>query len=209
MNCALYARVSTTDQNCEMQLRELRDYCTRRDWIITQEYVDAGVSGTKRSRPQLDKMMADARLHRFDCVLAWKLDRCSRSLVHFAEQIELLRSAGVRLVIPTQSIDTDENNPTARLFRNMLAAFAEFERDLIKERTAAGQHNYRELFKQGRIGKERCSKSGKNLSIGRPRVIFDRDIARQLRHNGMSVEAIAKKLGAGRGTIQRLLAANG
>ena len=79
MRVALYARVSTTDQNCEMQLRELREYCERRGWEIAGEYVDTGWSGAKASRPQLDRLMKDGCQHRFDAVLVWKLDRFGRS----------------------------------------------------------------------------------------------------------------------------------
>jgi DNA invertase Pin-like site-specific DNA recombinase len=79
---ALYARVSTADkgQDPEMQLRELREYCERRQWTITNEFVDVGVSGAKDSRPQLNKLMAAAKQRRFDAVLVWKLDRLGRSL---------------------------------------------------------------------------------------------------------------------------------
>ena len=79
MHCAIYARVSTTDQNCEMQLRELREYISRREWKNAGEFVDAGFSGAKASRPALDRLMADAAKRKFDCVVVWKLDRFGRS----------------------------------------------------------------------------------------------------------------------------------
>ena len=66
--CALYARVSTSDQNCELQLRELREYVSRRGWQVAGEYVDTGFSGAKASRPAFDRLMADAALHRFNCI---------------------------------------------------------------------------------------------------------------------------------------------
>ena len=75
LRVAVYARVSTADQNCEMQLRELREYSERRAWAVYAEYVDTGWSGAKASRPELDRLMRDARQRRFDAVLVWKLDR--------------------------------------------------------------------------------------------------------------------------------------
>jgi predicted site-specific integrase-resolvase len=84
---AIYARVSTTDQNCEMQVRELREYAVRRGWNVSSEYVDTGWSGAKVSRPELDRLMRDAALRRFDAVLVWKLDRFGRSLRHCLDGI--------------------------------------------------------------------------------------------------------------------------
>jgi putative DNA-invertase from lambdoid prophage Rac len=190
MNCALYARVSTTDQNCEMQLRELRDYCTRRGWTITQEYVDTGWSGAKKNRPQLDRMMSDARAHRFDAVLVWKLDRFGRSVLNLVEGLLELTSAGVRFLCTSQNIDTDENNPTSRLLLHILAAVAEFEREMIRERVKAG---LKAAAHRGRHG-------------GRPVKVFSHDRALELHAAGTSLEEIARQLEIGRGTVQRLLA---
>src|SRR5690349_18461039 len=128
MKCAIYARVSTTDQNCEMQLRELREYAERRSWSVSQEYVDTGWSGAKKSRPALDRMMKDASEHRFDVVLVWKLDRFGRSVLNLVEGLNSLAAAGVRFLATSQNIDTDQANPTAKLIVWILAAVAEFER---------------------------------------------------------------------------------
>jgi putative DNA-invertase from lambdoid prophage Rac len=205
MQVAIYARVSTTDQNCELQLSELRDYCTRRGWDIAGEYVDSGWSGIKSQRPELLKLMRDAAAHKFGCVLVWKLDRFSRSMVHLNEQLATLRSAGVRFIATSQNIDTDESNPTSRLLLHILAAVAEFERELIRERTLAGVQNYRRMFAAGRIGKERCSRSGKNRAHGRPKVVFDRLHVAELGAAGLSIRAIAAKLGLSKGTVERAL----
>jgi DNA invertase Pin-like site-specific DNA recombinase len=89
---AIYARVSTQEQNCEMQVRELREYAVRRGWNVSAEYVDTGWSGTKASRPQLDQLMKDAALRRFDAVLVWKLDRFGRSVRNCLDGIEALRA---------------------------------------------------------------------------------------------------------------------
>ncbi len=115
MKAAIYARVSTGDQNCEMQLRELREYLSRRGWETAGEYVDSGFSGAKTGRPQLDRLISDARQRRFDAVVVWKLDRWGRSLAHLVQSIQELSALGIRFVAVTQNIDTDESNPMARL----------------------------------------------------------------------------------------------
>src|ERR1051326_4948895 len=92
LRVAIYARVSTADQNCEMQLRELREYVERRGWTVYGEYVDTGWSGAKASRPELDRLMKDAGLRRFDVVSVWKLDRFGRSVRNCLDGIEGLRA---------------------------------------------------------------------------------------------------------------------
>jgi len=89
MKTALYARLSTLDksQDPTMQLRELREYCQRRGWTVTGEYIDAGISGSKDSRPQLNKLMVDAHRRKIDAVLVWKLDRFGRSLKHLVNSL--------------------------------------------------------------------------------------------------------------------------
>jgi DNA invertase Pin-like site-specific DNA recombinase len=179
MRCALYARVSTTDQNCEMQLRELREYIARRDWKIAGEYVDTGFSGAKASRPALDRLMADAAKRKFDCIVVYKIDRFGRSVLHLNQQLAALTSHGVRFIATSQSLDTDEKNPTSRLLLQILASVAEFEREMIRERTLSGIRAARA--------------NGKTL--GRPKRIFRRDELIRLRdEQGLSWRAIAKEL---------------
>src|SRR5258706_15200617 len=81
---AIYARVSTANngQDPEMQTRELREYCERRRWKVTREYVDIGISGAKESRPELDSLLSDAHRRRFDAVVVWRFDRFARSVSH-------------------------------------------------------------------------------------------------------------------------------
>src|SRR5262245_2625067 len=122
---ALYARVSTDDQRCDLQLNECRAYCERRGWTVYGEYVDTGWSGAKGSRPQLDKLLTAAGKHMFDVVMCWKLDRFGRSVANFIEHLEKLNRAGVRFMCVSQSIDTDEQNPGSRLLMQILAAVAE------------------------------------------------------------------------------------
>jgi DNA invertase Pin-like site-specific DNA recombinase len=180
MKTAIYARVSTTDQNCEVQLRELREYVARRGWDPACEYVDAGFSGAQSSRPALDRLMAASSRHEFDCVLVWKIHRFGRSVLHLSQQLAALTSYGVRFVAVSQGLDTDASNPSSRLMLTILAGVAEFEREMIKERTLSGV---------------RAAKaSGKVL--GRPRRVFRRDEVVRLRDDqGMSWRAIAKQLG--------------
>ena len=204
MRVAIYARVSTTDQNCEMQLRELRDYCARRGWEIAGEYVDTGWSGAKASRPRFDALMADAVRHVVDCIVVWKLDRWGRSVTNCLESLERLRRAGVRWIDLTNNLDTDQSNPTSALLLHILAAVAQFERSMMQERVKSGQRSYREAFVSGRVGKTRHSKSGKDLAIGRRRVVVDRDRAIRLRSEGQSIRQVARSLGVGVGTVHRL-----
>lgn len=180
MRCALYARVSTTDQNCEMQLRELREYICRRNWTNAGEYVDRGFSGAKASRPALDRLMADAAQHKFSCVCVYKIDRYGRSVLHLNQQLAALTSYGVRFIATSQSLDTDEKNPTSRLLLQILASVAEFEREMIRERTLSG---IRAAQANGKV-------------VGRPKRVFRRDEVVRLRdQEGLSWRAIGKRLG--------------
>jgi putative DNA-invertase from lambdoid prophage Rac len=179
MRVAVYARVSTADQNCEMQLRELRDYVSARKWEIVGKYVDTGWSGAKASRPELNRLTSDARKRRFDAVLVWKLDRWGRSVADSIRSIQELTSLGIRFIAVTQNIDTDESNPMARFLLHIMAAFAELEREIIRERVTAGV---------------RAAKAN-GKTLGRPKRVFRRDEALQMRAAGMSWRRIAAQLG--------------
>src|SRR5258707_866733 len=122
MRVALYARVSTIDkgQDPEMQLVELREYATRRDLRIIEEYVDRGVSGTRESRPALDSLMADARRRRFDALLVWKIDRLGRSLKHLVVTLADLSAVGVAFISLRDNIDL--STPSGRLMFQLIGA---------------------------------------------------------------------------------------
>jgi DNA invertase Pin-like site-specific DNA recombinase len=186
MKAAIYARVSTSDQHNEIQIKELTAYVERRGWELAGVYQDQ-MSGAKAQRPGLDALMADARLHKFDAVIVWKLDRFGRSLINCVAGIQELTAAGVRFIAVSQGLDTDAANPTSRLLLHILAAVAEFERELIKERVSAG-------LKHAKT---------KGVRIGRPRRVFDRQRALDMRQQGMSFPAIARELGIGYGTVVR------
>lgn len=190
MNVAIYARVSTVDQNCEMQLSELRAYCLSRGWGPAVEYVDTGWSGAKASRPELNRLMLDARTRKVDCILVWKLDRWGRSMSNCLQSIQELGGLGVRWIAVTQNLDTDQSNPMSRFMLAIMAAFGEFEREMIRERVMAGMKAARH----------------RGQRFGRPKLVFDRGRAETLHKAGHSLRAIAVKLQVGRATLQRLFA---
>lgn len=183
---AIYARVSTEDQNNSLQLTELRAYAKRMRWTII-EYTEQ-VSSMK-ARPQFARLIEDARLRKIDVVLVWKLDRFARSVQQLTANMLLLDSYGVRFIALTQNIDTDQQNPMSKLLLHILGAFAEFERDIIVERTKAG------VAQAKRAGKH----------CGRPARVFDKTKVRELKRRGLSLREIAEQLGVGRGTVERAL----
>jgi putative DNA-invertase from lambdoid prophage Rac len=137
VRAAIYTRVSTADQNSELQLRELQEYAKRQGWEIVEAYEDV-ISGAKASRPGLNRLMEDARARNFDCLIVWKLDRFGRSVVDCLNNIQELERCRVRFIAVTQNLDTDEKNPASPFLLQILGAAAEFERSLIRERTQAG-----------------------------------------------------------------------
>lgn len=134
---AVYLRVSTETQQHDSQEAELKDYCLRRGWSRIEWYRDIA-SGAKQDRSGLNDLMQKVRRGKVDIVLAFKLDRVARSLGHLAQIIAELQTNRVALVCPSQGIDTSNGNPAAHLQLNILAAVAQFERELITERVRAG-----------------------------------------------------------------------
>jgi DNA invertase Pin-like site-specific DNA recombinase len=188
MRVAIYARVSTLNgQHPEMQLAELREYAARRSWRVVDEYVDQGVSGSKESRPALNRLMTDAHRRRFEAVLVWKIDRFGRSLKHLVNALADLDSYGVAFISLRDNLDL--TTPTGRLMFQVVGAMAEFERALIQERVRCGLKNARA--------------NGKTL--GRPRRVVDRDCILRMKADGTSLREIATKLGVGYGTIRTRL----
>jgi DNA invertase Pin-like site-specific DNA recombinase len=183
----LYARVSTSNghQDPEMQLRELREHCAQRGWKIVEEYVDNGVSGSKDSRPALNRLMSAASKRKFDAVLVWKIDRWGRSLKHLVTSLAELDAYGVAFISLRDNLDL--STPSGRLMMQLLGAFAEFERSIIQERVKAGLRN--------------AIAKGKRL--GRPRAIVSEAKITALRASGASWREIAKEMGLGVGTVHR------
>src|SRR6202051_3387247 len=124
MRAAIYARVSTVahGQSPEMQLCEVREYCDRRGWQVAGEYVDSGISGAKDSRPELNRLMADAHRRRFDAVVVWKFDRFARSVSHLLRALETFSSLGIAFVSLSEQIDT--TTPTGKMIFTVLGAVA-------------------------------------------------------------------------------------
>ena len=190
MRAAIYARVSTSNngQDPRVQTREIREYCERRGWQIAGEYVDAGISGAKDSRPELNKLMADAHRRRFDAVVVWKFDRFARSVSHLLRALENFNALGVGFVSLSEQIDT--STPTGKMVFTVLGAVAELERSLIAERVRAGLRNAR----------------AKGTRLGRPRISVDASRVARLRAEGRTVREIAVTLGVSRSLVHKTLA---
>ncbi len=185
---ALYARISTSNngQSPEMQLRELREYCERRGWTVAGEYVDAGISGAKDRRPDLDRLMADAHKCRFDVIAVWKFDRFARSVSHLLRALDTFRVLGIEFVSLSESLDTA--TPAGRMVFTVLGAVGELERSLIAERVRAGLRNAK----------------AKGRKLGRPRVAVDAARVTRLRALGLSWPKIARELGVSVGTAYQV-----
>jgi len=135
VKAALYARVSTVEQEPENQLQELRRYVGARGWTAV-EYTDKGVGGAKDRRPALDQLLTDAKRRRLDVVVCWRLDRLGRNLRHLVTLIDELTALGIGFASLGEGIDTQ--TPSGRLQLHILAALAEFEGERIRERVLAG-----------------------------------------------------------------------
>jgi DNA invertase Pin-like site-specific DNA recombinase len=180
---ALYGRVSTSlKQSPEMQMRELREYCANRGWKVSGEFVDSGVSGSKDSRPELDRLMADAHRRRFDIVAVWKFDRFARSVSHLLRALETFRSLGIEFVSLSEQVDT--STPTGKMVFTVLGAVAELERSLTGERVRAGIRNARAKGK--RLGRPPLRELSARLVT---KVRHDR------RQDAMSFKRLAQKYG--------------
>ena len=187
---ALYARVSTVGhgQDVGLQLDELRHVAAQRGWDVVGIYEDAGVSGTRISRPGLDRMLADAQAGKLDIVAVWKLDRLGRSLQHVLATLDQLTAQGVAFV-SLRDHGLDSTTPAGRLFTAMIAAFAAFERDLIQERVVAGVR--------------RAQAAGKHC--GRPKKELDLRPALALLREGRGLKDVARILKVPRATLRRRL----
>jgi DNA invertase Pin-like site-specific DNA recombinase len=187
MRIGIYARVSTRDQSCELQIRDLRAYCVARGFELVREYVDVGQSGAKDSRPELNKLMDDARKRQFDIIIVWRFDRFARSTKHLLTALEEFRSLGIQFISYQENVDT--STPLGQALFTIVSAVAQLERELIRERVTAGIRNARANGKQ----------------LGRPKSRVDPERIRQLRAQGNSLQQIATDLGIGYGTVRARL----
>lgn len=136
MKAGLYVRVSTKDQTTLNQELILKEYCLRNNIELIKIYKDEGVSGSKTSRLGLDLMLQDMRQGLFDTIIVWKLDRLGRSTQHLLQILEELQNRKVRLICIDMNIDTE--TPQGKFFFTIVGAFAELEREIIRERIYAG-----------------------------------------------------------------------
>ena len=185
---AIYARVSTSNhgQDVNVQTRELEQFATARGWRLVDSYLDCGISGAKDRRPQLDRLMADARRRRFDVVLVYRYDRFARSLRHLVNALEEFRALGIEFVSIHEGVDT--TTPNGRLVFGIFASIAEFERELIRDRVKSGLRNA----------------VAKGKKLGRPRRVLDAAEITRLRACGCGWRTIAGKMGCGVSTVLRV-----
>lgn len=167
-----------------MQLRDLRAYCAARAFVGAEEYVDAGVSGSKDSRPELNRLMDDVRKRKVDAVLCWRFDRFARSTKHLLAALDEFRAAGVQFISYQENMDT--GSPLGQALFTIVAAVAQLERDLIRERVSAGIRNAR----------------ASGVQLGRPKRIVDREQILKLKADGLSLRRISERLGVGYGTVR-------
>ena len=187
----IYGRCSTDKQTVSNQLNDLREVANRSGWEVIDEYLDEGVSGSKGrdKRPEFDRLLKDANRKKFDGILVWSVDRLGRSLQHLVSFLNDIQVKDIDLYIHQQGIDTA--TMTGKMMFQMCGVFAEFERNIIKERVKSGL--------------DRAKKSGKTL--GRPTNVSGNTKATviELRNTGMSMNKICKTLSIGSGTLYRLL----
>lgn len=187
---ALYIRVSTDQQTTDNQLLELKKAATKSGWEIVQVYEDAGISGAKGrdKRPALDDMLKAATQRQFDIIMAWSVDRLGRSLQDLVGIMNDLHAVGCDMYLHQQAIDT--TTPSGKAMFQMCGVFAEFERSMIQERVNAGLARARQQGKQ----------------LGRPKAApeIEQQIIK-LRSEGTGILKIAKTLGVGTSTVQRVV----
>ena len=188
MRLALYARVSTKQhgQDAETQLQALRAWAKQKKWKVTGEYADRGWSGAKERRPELDRLMADAKRKKFDSVAVWRFDRFARSVKHLIAALDDFQSWGVDFISLSESIDT--STPMGKMIFTILGAVAELERALIRERV--------------QMGVDRAKREGKRL--GRPRKRVDEKGICIALKRGCTIKRVAQDYGLARSTIRAI-----
>ena len=183
----IYSRVSTPDQHAESQMFDLEELARQRDFHLVERYVDVGISGTRASRPALDRLLGDARRGRFDILLVWAVDRLARSTRHFLETLDELNRCGVQFVSFRENLDTA--GALGRAVITIISTVAELERALIVERVRAG-------LRRARLEGQRLGR--RPLALDHAAILHDRE-------QGLSLAQLAKRHHASRSTIHRLL----
>jgi DNA invertase Pin-like site-specific DNA recombinase len=187
MRTGIYARVSTQDQKTlPMQLEKMREYIKNREWTLTAEFEEVA-SGAKK-RAKREELLDLARKREIDAIVVWKLDRFGRSLADLTNTLNELRELGIVFVSLTESLDF--STPSGRAMAGMLSIFAEFERDIIRERVKAGIADAR----------------AKGKKHGRPKTAsLKQDEVKKLKKEGLNNSQIARKLNISRGSVINLL----
>jgi len=186
---AVYIRVSTKEQKTDSQLRELSRYCKQRGWKKVDYYVDK-ISGEKSTRPELDRMMKQARKGAVQRIVTYKLDRLGRSITHLCLLVDEMTRLDIPLICTSQGIDTTEGNPCGKFQLDVLKAVSEFERNLIRDRVNAGLAAARE----------------RGIKLGRPASLHKRaDEVFALRKRRLGVRAISRKLGMAPSSVHSIL----
>jgi DNA invertase Pin-like site-specific DNA recombinase len=164
MKIAIYCRVSTEDQHVDKQEEICREYCKRLGYEVYKVYNDI-LSGTTSSRPSFNQLLNDMRHFKFDAILVTKLDRLGRSLQHLLTLIDEFNKKGIHFIAATQSIDT--TSASGKLQLQIMGAFAEFERNIISERTKEGLRKAIGVGKRGRDKQPRKRRGGlkKGLNV--------------------------------------------
>ena len=188
LRVALYARVSTHDQQTlPLQIRALREYAAKRSWIIVAQIKEVGSGAFQRELRET--LIAAARRREIDVVLVWRLDRWGRSVADLVSTLQELQHLGVGFVSLTEALDL--TTPAGRAMAGLLAVFAEFEREILRERVRAGLDHARQQGKR----------------LGRPPSVVEKAVeARKLYREGFSPSKIARRLQIGRTSVRRLLA---
>ena len=192
-SCAIYCRVSDSEQTCENQLLELRQIASRNGWTIVNEFIDHGISGAKgrSDRPQFDALIKGAIRKDYEMILTWAVDRLGRSLQDLVSFLNDIHSKGCDLYIHQQAIDT--TTPSGTMMFQMCGVFAQFERAMISQRVRAGQ--------------KRAKAQGKH--IGRPSNLNEGLIhsIKYMREQGVGIRKIAKDLKVGVSTVYKVMEA--
>ena len=192
---AIYVRVSTDKQTVDNQLSDLRKSALRNDWNVVKEYVEKPVSGSygRDKRPEWDTLLKDVNRKLFDGILIWDISRAGRSLQHLVQFLDDIQSKNIDLYIHNSGLDT--STPTGKMMFQMVGVFAEFEKNMIRDRVKSGMDR----------AKKNGTKSGKK--IGRPSNVnpSTESAVVALRQNGYSLNRISKELSIGSGTIYQIL----
>jgi len=187
-----YVRCSMKDQSVTRQLEELREVASNHNWVIVDEYADIGISGSKKNRPELDRLLKDAMSRKFELVMTLELSRLGRSVSNMCEIVDILKSKKIDLFIKNQNIDT--SSIVGEFFFNIMNSVAQYEKELITERVVSGLESAR---KQGRIG-------------GRPTNLTD-DIklkVMELKEKGIGIKKIAKECSIGIQSVYKVFNEN-